>query len=61
MFDFPQWGGKIIDGSSPRGQWISVPAPVGFPPVFYKDSSAWGAQLRDFVVNQGYTVGFEWA
>jgi hypothetical protein len=43
-----------------RGLTVTVPAGMGFPPVFYQEGSAVGAELRAFVVQQGYTVGYDW-
>lgn len=40
--------------------WITVPAPLGFPPVFYLENSVAGLQLRDFVLDRGYTEGYAW-
>jgi hypothetical protein len=43
-----------------RGLTVTVPAGMGFPPVFYQQGSAVGAELRAFVVHQGYTAGYHW-
>ncbi|CAM9105451.1 unnamed protein product, partial [Ectocarpus fasciculatus] len=48
------WSGRVVDMSaSVAGLQVTVPAPVGFPPVFFKADSAWGASLRNFVVEKG--------
>jgi hypothetical protein len=43
-----------------RGLTVTVPAGMGFPPVFYQQGSAVGAELRAFVIQQGYTAGYHW-
>lgn len=48
--------------SDSRGAFsLTVPAPLGFPPVFYKSDSVYGQQLRSFVVEQNYTYGYSWS
>lgn len=37
-------------GQDGQGQWVTVPAPMGFPGVFYRASSKVGAQLYDRLV-----------
>jgi len=37
-----------------------VPAPIGFPPVFYQKGSVHGVQLRAYLLRMGYTQGYEW-
>jgi alpha-glucosidase len=39
------WSGK----SYPGGQYITVPAPIGQPGVFYQKDSPWGQQLVQFL------------
>lgn len=51
-----QWGGNVVYG----GKELLVPSPMGFPPVFYKQSSEWGAKLRAYVIVNGYTSGYTW-
>ena len=54
-----QWGGNLVDGRG-SGRIISVPSPMGFPPVFFRASSTAGLNLRTFLLSKGYTEGFEW-
>lgn len=57
------WSGKEIaleDGAWTSGLQMEVPAPIGFPPAFYKKGSSYGAELRAFLVEQGYTDGYNW-
>lgn len=39
---------------------MTVPAAIGFPPVFYQQGSVAGEELRAFLVSQGYTEGYHW-
>ena len=40
------WTGAIYS-NGPNGHWVTVDAPVGDPPVFYKKGSPWGDKLVD--------------
>lgn len=55
----PQWSGKEVTAPA-AGVTLTVPAPIGFPPVFYQKGSVYGAQLREYLLHMGYTVGYEW-
>ena len=37
-----------------------VPASLGFPCVFYKQSSSYGQNLRNYLIQAGYTQGYSW-
>ena len=39
---------------------VTVPAEIGFPPVFYQQGSVMGEELRAFLVKQGYTDAYHW-
>ncbi|OBW95492.1 alpha-glucosidase [Gallibacterium salpingitidis] len=39
------WNGQQIQG----GQYITVPAPIGQPPIFYRKNSAWGDLFKNIV------------
>lgn len=54
-----QWGGNIIDATASKdGVTLDVPAPVGFPPVFYNIDSVWGSELRSYIQKMGYDTGY---
>lgn len=60
MFCF-QWSGIVVSPTDPeRGLTVTVPAGLGFPPVFYQQGSAVGAELRAFLLAKGYTAGYHW-
>jgi alpha-glucosidase len=44
------WSGKHYDS---RGQEYTVAAPLGQPPVFFKQDSAFGHKLRERLMNEG--------
>lgn len=46
------WTGQEVRGN--QGRYVAVDAPVGYPPVFYLNSSVAGLKLREFVVKNGY-------
>jgi len=48
------WTGQAVSTGGDTGRYVSVDAPVGFPPVFYDPTSAHGAHLRAFVVERGW-------
>eukprot|EP01035_Chromulina_nebulosa_P018990 gene18990-24806_t len=37
-----------------------IPSSIGFPCVFYKQSSNYGMQLRAFVIEKGFTTNYQW-
>ncbi len=39
---------------------LSVPSPIGFPAVFYKEGFWHGAMLHSFAVESGFTDGYSW-
>lgn len=43
-----------------QGLTVTVPAPIGFPPVFYQQGSQHGEELRAYLLKQGYTAGYHW-
>ena len=40
--------------SNSEGRYVSVDAPIGYPPVFYLTHSVAGKKLREFVIQNGY-------
>ena len=52
----------MVEATDPeQGLSVTVPAPIGFPPVFYRHGSVHGEQLREFLLEQGYTEGYTWS
>ena len=43
-----------VGGMQEAGLEVSVPAGIGFPPVFYREGSGAGAELRAFVKARGF-------
>lgn len=57
------WSGLTVTlplSPSPTGLWLTVPAGIGFPCVFYKASSVYGDSLRAFVMENNYDEGYFW-
>lgn len=51
----------MVTPSDPeRGLTVTVPAGMGFPPVFYQQGSRAGEELRAFLIAKGYTTGYHW-
>jgi hypothetical protein len=46
--------------SKDMGIWLTVPAGIGYPPVFFKQSSLYGQQLRDYIIQKEYNTGYYW-
>lgn len=53
------WGGNLVTSIS-NGKSLIVPAGLGFPCVFYKQSSNYGQNLRNYLIREGYTQGYSW-
>ena len=52
----------MLEATDPdHGLSVTVPAPIGFPPVFYRRGSVHGEQLREFLLEKGYTEGYTWS
>jgi alpha-glucosidase (family GH31 glycosyl hydrolase) len=47
------WTGQTVHAGD-DGRYVSVDAPIGYPPVFYIPSSMYGLKLREFVVSNNY-------
>lgn len=56
------WSGNAVDLTTEElGKWINdIPASIGYPCVFYKNSSKYGHQLFEFVSHNGYADGYQW-
>ena len=54
------WSGVQVDAD--RGTYVAVPAPIGFPPVFFRPSSTYGRSLYKFLAdsNLSDTVPSRW-
>jgi alpha-glucosidase len=54
------WSGMQVDAD--HGTYVAVPAPIGFPPVFYRPSSVYGRSLYKFIAdsNLSDTVPGRW-
>jgi hypothetical protein len=51
----------VVTPTDPNhGLTVTVPAAMGFPPVFYQQGSVRGAELRAYLLQQGYTDGYHW-
>lgn len=48
----------MFEGSS-EGEWKTVSAPIGYPPVMFKQGSKYGEDIREYVISQGYVAGYE--
>ena len=52
----------MVEATDPeQGLSVTVPAPIGFPPIFYRQGSVHGEQLREFLLEKGYTEGYTWS
>ena len=47
------WTGQAVEGGE-SGRYVTVDAPFGHPPVFYKPTSVHGKQLRQFALDNHY-------
>jgi hypothetical protein len=47
------WTGQVIEGGE-YGRYVDVDAPFGNPPVFYKPSSKYGRNLRQYILDNNY-------
>ena len=47
------WDGSVWNETVDYAGVDTVEAPIGRPPVFYKEGSEWGAKMREWVVEQG--------
>ena len=54
-----QWSGNEVTVHD-TGLTVTVPAPIGFPPVFYRKGSVPGIQLRNYLIKMNYTQGYHW-
>ena len=48
------WTGQAVAAEGDAGRYVSVDAPLGYPPVFFLPSSAHGQRLRAFIVARGW-------
>lgn len=53
------WSGFTLCSEDFATKW-TVPSAIGFPSVVYKSDSAAGKTLRDYVLEKGYNIGYEW-
>jgi len=47
------WTGQTVHAGD-NGRFVSVDAPMGYPPVFYPPYSIYGLKLREFVIANNY-------
>ena len=60
LFNFDsQWSGNEVTVHD-TGLTVNVPAPIGFPPVFYRKGSVHGVQLRNYLIKMNFTEGYHW-
>ncbi len=59
VFQTQQWSGNEVTVED-TGLTVTVPAPIGFPPVFYRQGSVHGVQLRSYLIKMNYTSGYQW-
>lgn len=52
------WSGQLVISNESEGRYVSVDAPIGAPPVFYRRDSIHGANLREDVKQLGMNVFF---
>lgn len=50
----------VIPTDPALGLTVTVPAAIGYPPVFYQQGSVAGEALRAFLIERGYTEGYQW-
>lgn len=55
-----QWSENMVYSNANEGKWVTVPAGIGFPPVFYLQSSSAGADIQTYVQAQQYNSGYTW-
>jgi alpha-glucosidase (family GH31 glycosyl hydrolase) len=53
------WSGNHIQ-TGQVGMWLTVPASLGFPNVFYQKNSIYGNDLRQFIIKNGFSEGYSW-
>ncbi|GMI44910.1 hypothetical protein TrCOL_g2704 [Triparma columacea] len=50
------WDGSVWNETVDYAGVATVAAPIGRPPVFYKEGSKWGSNMRKWVIDQGFGV-----
>lgn len=50
----------VVPDDAEEGLTVLVPAPIGFPPVFYPIHSKYGADLHSFLIKKSYVDKYHW-